>query len=439
MTNKTIKANSGTLKLGGTLELENVPTLSGGGSIVDTVSAQSIAGAKTFSDSITLTKDSALPELNWVRTGTGAQSYQYRVDSAGSFQLSNETTATVPLIVKSTATTASVVLDGGNVGIGTASPAVISGGTALEISDPVGGELILTRADTGVIAGDLIGALAFKGTDASNSPPHVVGIKAFAVNEFGANEMRFYTVGEQYETNGTPSLVINAAGAVTLGPSGSTSTSLRHVFNIPDAASLVYTTTPQVQISSASGSGNGFPIIGMFNSGTETTSYNIFGSYIDDSTTPLYALRFEVRQNDNTAFSSRPSTDVAWAWTDVGIERMLLTHAGALSTSTGSLGTISDAALKNTIENLDKGLAEVLALQPRKWQWNKPENHAESPTYGFVAQEAETIIPEMVTKVGKFKNVQCGTATTAILVKAIQELHAELQAAKAEIEALKGN
>ena len=172
----------------------------------------------------------------------------------------------------------------------------------------------------------------------------------------------------------------------------------------------------------------------MYNSGALATSYNIFGAYIEDSTTPAYAIRFEVRKNNGAGFATRPTTDVAWAWTNNSVERMLLTHAGALSTSTGSLGMISDATLKNTIEDLDMGLAEVLALQPRKWQWNDPENHTGSPAYGFVAQEAELVVPEMVTQVGEFKNVQCGTTTTAIIVNAIKELNAKVEALQTSVQ-----
>lgn len=55
MANKKLSANSGNLVLGGVVEFESTPALSGGGEVVDTVSAQSIGGDKTFSNNVIIT------------------------------------------------------------------------------------------------------------------------------------------------------------------------------------------------------------------------------------------------------------------------------------------------------------------------------------------------------------------------------------------------
>jgi hypothetical protein len=103
----------------------------------------------------------------------------------------------------------------------------------------------------------------------------------------------------------------------------------------------------------------------------------------------------------------------------------------------------SDLRLKDDVEPLDKGLAEVMALQPKKWTSKFPSYQV--GTSGFVAQDLEQVLPEMVktetgTSIEGIQDIKtvsvCGPDMVAILVKAIQELKAELDDAKARIAAL---
>ena len=96
----------------------------------------------------------------------------------------------------------------------------------------------------------------------------------------------------------------------------------------------------------------------------------------------------------------------------------------------------SDEKLKKDIENISYGLDTVKSLQPRKFKWKETDNDG----IGFIAQEVESLIPEVVadttdakeetdevTKVLNYANL------TAVLTKAIQELSAKVEELESKI------
>lgn len=109
-------------------------------------------------------------------------------------------------------------------------------------------------------------------------------------------------------------------------------------------------------------------------------------------------------------------------------------NEGSLSAA-GAWTNGSDIAFKKNVADIEYGLSTVLDLQPRKYQM-KVDN---ANDIGFIAQEIETIIPEIVhTNANNgYKSLDYG-AITAVLVKAIQELSAKLDAAEARIATLEG-
>ena len=91
----------------------------------------------------------------------------------------------------------------------------------------------------------------------------------------------------------------------------------------------------------------------------------------------------------------------------------------------------SDRSLKENIENIQYGLSTVHQLIPRKFDW-KVAPDADKNSIGFIAQEVEEFIPEIVSEsaadndnVESIKGLNYG-ALTAVLVKAIQELDQEV-------------
>lgn len=95
--------------------------------------------------------------------------------------------------------------------------------------------------------------------------------------------------------------------------------------------------------------------------------------------------------------------------------------AGTLNTATlnaaGEWTNASDIAYKENVENLAYGLDAVLALTPRSYDIKNTNDHR----IGFIAQEMELVIPEVVGGVDGSKGISYGNLI-AVVVKAIQEL-----------------
>jgi hypothetical protein len=119
----------------------------------------------------------------------------------------------------------------------------------------------------------------------------------------------------------------------------------------------------------------------------------------------------------------------------------------ANKTGGGTWGSTSDSRLKDNVTPLTGALAKITALNPVSYTWKVTKTN--DPTVGFIAQEVQAVIPNAVTshkptpEESQFIKDQTLTIgwqndMTAYLVGAIKELKAELDAAKAEIAALKG-
>jgi hypothetical protein len=101
---------------------------------------------------------------------------------------------------------------------------------------------------------------------------------------------------------------------------------------------------------------------------------------------------------------------------------------------TGAYTAISDSRLKENIEPLSVGLLEVLQLNPVTYNFKSDDTKANQ--VGLIAQEVLEIIPEVVGVPIDETNGSYGinyAGLTPILVKAIQELKAELDALKAKV------
>ena len=106
--------------------------------------------------------------------------------------------------------------------------------------------------------------------------------------------------------------------------------------------------------------------------------------------------------------------------------------------NTNGFNNGSDRNLKENIEDITYGLDTVLSLKPRKFDW-KVAPEADKSSIGFIAQEVEEFIPELVSEsasdnsnIDSIKGLNYG-AMTAVLVKAIQELQAEITLLKEKV------
>ena len=104
-------------------------------------------------------------------------------------------------------------------------------------------------------------------------------------------------------------------------------------------------------------------------------------------------------------------------------------------TSGGAFSNASDERLKENITDIPYGLAEVKKLKPKKYNMISGGEQQ----VGLVAQEVESIIPEVVTTSGEanMKSLSYGNLN-AVLIKAIQEQQTIIDDLKSRIETLEG-
>jgi len=91
--------------------------------------------------------------------------------------------------------------------------------------------------------------------------------------------------------------------------------------------------------------------------------------------------------------------------------------------------TPSDKRLKTNIKDIDYGLNTIMKLSPKQYDWKKDDRH----DIGFIAQEVEEVIPEIV-KDKKHFDKQIKTLDyeklTAVLIKAVQEQQQQINELK---------
>jgi hypothetical protein len=110
------------------------------------------------------------------------------------------------------------------------------------------------------------------------------------------------------------------------------------------------------------------------------------------------------------------------------VEHPLQMASGAHVTSGGVWTDASDRALKDNIEDLEYGLDEILRLRPRSFNYIIDD----SESIGFVAQEVEEVIPEVVSGSEGKKGVAYGQLVS-VLTNAVQELEARVSELEDEL------
>ena len=122
--------------------------------------------------------------------------------------------------------------------------------------------------------------------------------------------------------------------------------------------------------------------------------------------------------------------------------RFYVGFGGTVYATSTSISAISDQTLKTNIRDIDTGLNEIMALRPRRFDWL---NGDAANVAGFVAQEIETVLPDLVSdyvynkdendnNVVK-KSVKMGDILPT-LVKAVQEQQAQIEILTSRIAAL---
>jgi hypothetical protein len=124
--------------------------------------------------------------------------------------------------------------------------------------------------------------------------------------------------------------------------------------------------------------------------------------------------------------------------TGAAAARFYVGMSGTVFATNTTISAISDARLKENVQDIDVGLGAILALKPRKFDWKEGKGKNIKGDRGFIAQEFETVFPQLVDEwadpapegEAPYKSVR--QDLIPVLVKAIQELTARVQTLEAK-------
>ncbi len=286
-------------------------------------------------------------------------------------------------------------LSGGNVGIGTSSPA-----TKLEVA---GASPILRITDTtSAVTGGTYGSLEWKTSDVSAPSGGIVG-KIDVYDDIGIygdrGAMRFYTndsgsIGERAR--------ISSGGNLLVG----TTTTISGVVGIFQNSSNTFRNFLVTNTVATGNSGTINSVLGA--NASSTSSYHFVG---------------------NTAT----------------VDKIYIYGNGNIVNVNNSYGSLSDAKLKENIVNATPKLADLMQVKVRNYNLIGDT----TKQLGVVAQELETVFPAMVDESpdrdGDGNDL--GTTTKQVkysvfvpmLIKALQEQQALITQLQTDVATLKGN
>lgn len=320
----------------------------------------------------------------------------------------------------------SVGLSGGSTGLTVSNSPITSSGTM-----SLGGVLAMANGGTGVSASAFPGGVVY-GVSASQIATNIPGTAGQVLISNGSSAPSWVNQSSISAggLTGSPSITVNALTATSATVGGN----------------AVLTTTTGARLGSA-------------NTFTATNTYSTVGEIVMNAATSS-ALRFSVTGSGFTSGMSPTSIQLGtanWGLNYSSTPEISISTGGSFTTSFRQSGnfqsnnspnwaTTSDINIKTNLRPINDALGKLCALQPKHFEYKDELGTTRS---GFIAQEFETVFPGHTTEtvvaekykeflpegVDKLKALDLNLVP--YLVKAIQELKAELDAAKAEIEALK--
>ena len=167
-----------------------------------------------------------------------------------------------------------------------------------------------------------------------------------------------------------------------------------------------------------------------------TTSQNGAGGFSlsPNATAPELVVKGSATTNASSSYELYSTGASAY--------RFYVGFGGTVYATSTTITAISDQRLKENIRDLDEGLATVMALKPRKFDWKEGKGQNIKNARGFIAQEFETVLPDMIEEwrdpapegEEAYKAINANLIPT--LVKAIQEQQALIVAQQAELTTL---
>ncbi len=338
----------------------------------------------------------------------------------------------------------------GNVGIGTASP-----DATLEVSS--GGGSTVPQAQIYQTNGADFGRLRFASAATAAS---YWDVGAQLTGTASGESLNFWN-----QAAGINVLSLRGSGQVTLANTDWNLNGLTLLSNATSAGASIRFTNPaagnrtfDIIGSSGTGASMGAGSFGIWDNTSSAYRFVIdnAGQVGIGTTTPLYKLHVVDAQAGNQV-AKIENTSTATASDGLGIllnnttasnDYVFFERTGGLvqgriaANGSGAVQylTASDLRLKTKITDYEGGLSAVLNMRPRNYVF---KSSPEIPRVGFIAQELKTVFPEAVN--GNEENdpekepmMVDYSKLSPVLVKAIQELYAKIEALEKENVELKG-
>lgn len=295
------------------------------------------------------------------------------------------------------------------------------------------------------------GSTGIAGVDGSASTPAIQGTDTntgvtfpaadtVAVSTGGTERMRVTSGGNVGIGTSSPGTLLELSGSAAAGGDPSVtltnttaSTGRKYQIVSGDGGPLRFVdVTASAERARIDSSGN--LLVGKTTSGSYTTQ----GTEIAPSSTSAnFAVTSTSGSNYDMCRLTRTGTTGIMIGFYNGSSRVGDISIGASSTS---YSTSSDYRLKENVQPMQNALATVAQLNPVTYTWKADGSHGQ----GFIAHELQAVVPDCVTGEkdavdDEGKPIYQGIDTSflvATLTKAIQELKAELDDAKARIAAL---
>jgi len=353
--------------------------------------------------------------LRFVNTGTSGRSWQIGTGfavTAGNFEIYDVTAAANRFTIDSS----------GNVGIGvTPSVRLHVSTTAL-----IGCRLESTSASNSSL-------IDFKDASTTATAKVMVGSNGDALRLFsGGNVSATLDSSGNVGIGVTPSYKLDVAGIVRIG--GGVNPSMR----LETGTNTGFIDYNNTRLALHAGS---LPIDFVAGNTTKMT-LTASGDLLVGKTASLFStVGFEASQTGflsvTNSASTNASTNLSLYSTGAAAFRFYVGLAGTVFATNTTISAISDARLKENVQDIDVGLGAILALKPRKFDWKAGKGKDIKGDRGFIAQEFETVFPNLIDEwkdnapegEAPYKSVR--QDLIPVLVKAIQELTARVEALEA--------
>ena len=270
--------------------------------------------------------------------------------------------------------------------------------------------------------------LSSNGTEGTNSAPFVRGNSAGLSLNTGSGDFMM-------EFNGTEKFKIDSSGRMYLSGSSATPGSAAEesfIYHDNSGATALCLGSNYESTSAQIRFMNNTDVLGAMTGSTAAVSRFTWGRTSDSVSSNGFQCN-----GTGSVYASTSNSNNSYHYYNTSTSGYVFYVTASGSVARVSESTISDQRMKKNIVDIPEGLSTIKALRPVKFDWNETAPSRETNVRGFIAQEVEKVMPSLVgdflsDKISDAKSVKSGELIP-VLVKAIQELSAEVESLKEKL------